>query len=414
MSFRHTDIESFPIGTEVFSETRSWRRHAFHRWQTNVFSRISGGLSTRVWQQQYFSPLQIRAESGSESVTDVPDVGTVAVLQRLADAARAVPDARHWQFIHDQSARHRIIRTPEGRIFEARNTWQDWVIAAQYCDESGEMKTFRRVWGFPAEAEVDLPETWIHDCAEQLAALKQARTMPAGQYPVIFSGGWNGIWLHEVLGHLLEADVMQHWKPGYVAPGQLVLPEFCHVVDDPTEPNARVSYAFDDEGTTAKPLFLVENGRVSGLMTDRTRAVALKLPMTGHARRASFRDEPFPRTSNIRLHATDGQSGDPEAWCSSIRSGIWVEELGTARLDPHIPQIHLDVALGYRIENGKRTHPIRQAAIRMHPQAFLHAFVTATGAVQTESGRGICEKQGQFLPVSVGQPSVFFRELTVF
>ena len=172
-----------------------------------------------------------------------------------------------------------------------------------------------------------------------------ARSVVNGTWPVVFAGGWAGLWLHEAVGHLLEADVL----PLNLSPGDTVGVAGLTVYDDPTIPGLRGSFAHDDEGSQAARTLMVREGKLVNVLNDRFYASQRKEAVTGNGRRMHYNDLPIPRMSN--LHLAPG-TATQDALIAEVKTGLYVLQAGDGRVDPTTGKITLAVHDGYWIENG--------------------------------------------------------------
>jgi TldD protein len=238
--------------------------------------------------------------------------------------------------------------------------------------------------------------------------------MPIGsEMPVVLAGGWGGVWLHEVVGHLLEADVAADCSaPGALGAeriGLRVANDSINVFDDATLDAARGTARVDDEGTPTRRNTLIEEGILTSLLTDRATACRLGLPETGNGRRQDYRHEPLPRMSNLLLEAGDA---DPESLVNEARTGIFVKMIGNGAVVPEEDSFSFEILEGYAIESGRIGRPVR-GRLSGRPSEMLTRIRGIANDFQYDAGRGICSKNGQVVPVSVGMPTVLIDMMTV-
>ncbi len=237
---------------------------------------------------------------------------------------------------------------------------------------------------------------------------RQAEVKPvrAGVWPVVFAGGWPGVWLHETVGHLLEADVL----PDHLALGDSIGPAGLTVYDDPGMPAQRGTYAVDDEGCPGKRTLLVEDGKLQQVLNDRFFASRRGEAATGHGRRMHYFHVPAPRMSNLGL-----ASGTvaPRALLDDVREGLYVLRAGAGRVDAATDTVTLDVQDGYWIEKGRLAHPVSDVRITASRFAMLQNLAGVATDVMGDHGTGVCEKAGQLVPVSVNTPTVLITGLAL-
>ena len=243
------------------------------------------------------------------------------------------------------------------------------------------------------------------------AAHLDAAPIPSGEMPVIFANRCGGALFHEALGHALEADYLLRGESPFAGRrNEPVAAVQITVVDDPTIPGRRGSYRCDDEGTAASRTVLVENGVLREFLTDRATARALEGRSSGNGRRASYRDAPAPRMSNLLV---EGWKDDPEEILSSTREGLFVVELGGARVAFPGGDFVFEVAEGYRIEDGRLGRPVAGAVLVGRGPEVLRRIDRVGSDPLLDPGAGSCDKDGQRLPISLGQPTLRVSRMAV-
>lgn len=254
------------------------------------------------------------------------------------------------------------------------------------------------------------PEEVAREAVERACRLAEARPLAAGTMPVVLAGGWGGVWLHEAVGHLLEADVVAAGDSPFAGClGRPVAAPVITLADDATLGDGRGSYAFDDEGTPSGRTTLIENGVLRGFLTDRRTAREGGLPRTGNARRQDYRHAPLPRMTNLLLL---GGNADPADLIADVDDGLYVTVVGHGVVRPG-QGFAFDVLEGYRIEQGRLTAPVTGVRLAGEGPKVLGDIVGIGRDVQIDTARGLCEKAGQVVPVSVGMPTVLIRALEV-
>lgn len=256
--------------------------------------------------------------------------------------------------------------------------------------------------------------TWKKQLQE---ALRQANTMidakdaPAGEQTVVLGPGWPGILLHEAIGHGLEGDFNRKKISVFTElMGSLVANEEVTVFDDGTIPNRRGSFNFDDEGTPSKKTTLIENGVLVGLMQDRQNARLMNVSATGNGRRQSYAYQPMPRMSNTLM--ANGKH-DPEDILKSTKKGIYAKTFGGGQVDITNGKFVFSASEAYMIENGKVTFPIKGATLIGSGFEVLKNVEFVGNDLKMDPGIGTCGKNGQGVPVGVGQPTLKIKGLTV-
>jgi TldD protein len=238
-----------------------------------------------------------------------------------------------------------------------------------------------------------------------------ARPAPAGIMPVVLGPGWPGILLHEAVGHGLEGDFNRKGSSAFSGRiGQRVASKGVTVIDDGTIANRRGSLNVDDEGNPTQRTVMIEDGILRGYIQDSLNARLMKVPVTGNGRRESFAHLPMPRMTNTYMLAGDR---DPNEIVQSVNKGIYAINFGGGQVDITNGKFVFSMAEAYMIENGKLTYPIKGATlIGNGPDALTQ--VTMIGKdMSLDSGIGTCGKDGQSVPVGVGQPTLRIEGLTI-
>jgi TldD protein len=238
--------------------------------------------------------------------------------------------------------------------------------------------------------------------ASRALMLLGAREAPSGRMPVVLHSDAGGTMVHEAVGHGLEADFIGQNMSVYAhSLGKQVAAAVVSVVDDPTVPNLRGSYPFDDEGTRSQRTLLVENGDLKGFLYDRLNAMKQRTASTGNGRRESYRHKPIPRMSNTMI--LPGKA-DPEQVLKSTPNGLLVKRMGGGQVNPVNGDFVFEVAEGYLIENGCQGEPVRGATLVGNgPQVLRNIDMVAN---DLGFGIGTCGKDGQGAPVSDAQPTL--------
>lgn len=238
-----------------------------------------------------------------------------------------------------------------------------------------------------------------------------AKPSPAGEMPVVLGPGFPGILLHEAVGHGLEGDAVRKRSSVFGdLMGQMVAAPGVTVVDDATVPGGRGSLNVDDEGVAGQRTVLIEDGRLVGLMQDKTSARLMNDAMTGNGRRESYKDLPLTRMTNTFLQAGDR---DPEEIIASVKTGIYAVEFGGGTVDITSGQFNFSADRAFLIEDGKVTAPIAGATlIGIGHQTLKNISMIGTDFAY-DSGMGTCGKAGQSVPVGLGQPTIRIDKMVV-
>jgi TldD protein len=255
------------------------------------------------------------------------------------------------------------------------------------------------------------PEKFGVDSAKQAVSKLYAKPAPAGNFPVLIKSGWGGVLVHEAVGHGLEGDFNRKGISVYSGKlGQKVCSELVTIIDDGTVPNSRGSVAIDDEGTPTQRTVLIENGILKNYMLDKLNAKHLNLESTGNGRRESYRHYPLPRMRNTFI---DAGKDDPSDLIKSVKFGIYAKSLGGGQVDIVTGNFVFEINEGYLIENGEITHQIRGANLIGNGPEVMRKVIGVGNDLEIEKGTGTCGKDGQYVPVGVGQPTILVSEMTV-
>ncbi|MDP1773435.1 MAG: metalloprotease TldD [Methylobacter sp.] len=239
----------------------------------------------------------------------------------------------------------------------------------------------------------------------------EAVEAPAGNMTVVLGSGWPGILLHEAIGHGLEGDFNRKGTSAFSGRvGERVASDLCTVVDDGTLPGRRGSLSIDDEGTPTEKTVLIENGILKGYMQDNLNARLMGVKPTGNGRRESYAHLPMPRMTNTYM--LPGQH-DPEEIIKSVKNGLYAKNFGGGQVDITSGKFVFSASEAYLIENGKITRAVKGATlIGNGPDVLTKVSMVGTD-LALDSGVGTCGKDGQSVPVGVGQPTLKIDGLTV-
>ncbi len=256
-----------------------------------------------------------------------------------------------------------------------------------------------------------MPESIAAEAARQAIVQIGAADAPAGAMPVVIEGGWGGVWLHEAVGHGLEADFNRKGTSIYSNRiGQKVASECCTVVDDATLANKRGSINMDDEGARGQRKVLIERGVLRGYMTDRLNAQLMGLSCTGNGRRESYEHVPMPRMTNTFLEPGEY---NPDEIIGSVKSGFYAKGISGGQVDISNGNFVFSVTEGYLIEEGKIGRPVKNATLIGNGPDCLAKVVKIGANWALDPGIGTCGKNGQSVPVGVGMPMILVSEMVV-
>ncbi len=259
--------------------------------------------------------------------------------------------------------------------------------------------------------EATPPECLGVEAARKALVQLGADEAPAGAMPVVIDNGWGGVWLHEAVGHGLEADFNRKKTSIYSDRiGELVASELCTVVDDATVPNRRGSINIDDEGNIGERKVLIEKGILRGYMQDRLNAKLMRVGSTGSGRRENYQCIPMPRMTNTFLEPGEHT---PEEIIQSVSHGFYAKNFGGGQVDISNGNYVFSVTEGYLIENGKIGRPVKNATLIGNGPNDLAKVTMVGNNWALDPGLGTCGKDGQSVPVGVGMPMILVSEMTV-
>jgi TldD protein len=247
----------------------------------------------------------------------------------------------------------------------------------------------------------------VHQASVNLAA----KPAPAGTMTVVLGSGWPGILLHEAIGHGLEGDFNRKGSSAFAGRvGQRVAAKGVTVVDDGTIPDRRGSLSIDDEGNPTRRTVLIDDGILAGYMQDTLNARLMGVAPTGNGRRESFAHLPIPRMTNTYM--LNGDKSRDEI-IRSVKKGLYAANFGGGQVDITSGKFVFSTAEAYLIENGRVTTPVKGATLIGNGPDVLTRVSMIGNDMALDTGVGTCGKEGQSIPVGVGQPTVRIDGLTV-
>lgn len=257
----------------------------------------------------------------------------------------------------------------------------------------------------------DRASEYAREAVRQALVNLDAEEAPAGSMTVVLGSGWPGILLHEAIGHGLEGDFNRKGTSAFSGRvGEKVASPLCTVVDDGTLPGRRGSLTIDDEGTPTASTTLIENGVLKGYMQDKLNARLMGVSPTGNGRRESYQHLPMPRMTNTYMLAGPH---DPEEIIRSVKKGLYARNFGGGQVDITSGKFVFSASEAYLIENGQLTRPIKGATLIGNGPDVLTRVSMVGNDLALDTGVGTCGKDGQSVPVGVGQPTLKVDSLTV-
>ena len=255
------------------------------------------------------------------------------------------------------------------------------------------------------------PEALAKEALRQALVNLEAVDAPAGVMPVVLGSGWPGVLLHEAVGHGLEGDFNRKGTSTYAGRiGQRVASPGVTIVDDGTLAGRRGSLNVDDEGTPTNCTTLIEDGVLVGYMQDTLNARLMGMQPTGNGRRESFAHLPMPRMTNTYMLAG---THDPEEMIRSVKKGLYAVNFGGGQVDITSGKYVFSATEAYLIEDGKITAPVKGATLIGNGPETMQRVKMIGHDLALDEGVGVCGKDGQSVPVGVGQPSLLIEALTV-
>lgn len=265
--------------------------------------------------------------------------------------------------------------------------------------------------GYEYFIENDRALNFAREAVRQATVNLSAVAAPAGSMPVVLGSGWPGVLLHEAIGHGLEGDFNRKGSSAFSGRiGERVASPLCTIVDDGTLDGRRGSLNMDDEGTSTQQTMLIEEGILKGYMQDKMNAGLMGGKSTGNGRRESYAHLPMPRMTNTYMLTGEHAPGEILA---SVDKGIYAVNFGGGQVDITSGKFVFSTSEAYLIEKGKVTRPIKGATLVGNGPEVLKEVSMVGNDLQLDSGVGVCGKEGQSVPVGVGQPTLKVNTLTV-
>jgi TldD protein len=265
--------------------------------------------------------------------------------------------------------------------------------------------------GYGRLLETDVWRGAVEAAVRQALTNLEAVEAPAGEMDVVLGPGWPGVMLHEAVGHGLEGDFNRKGASAFAGlMGRQVAARGVTVVDDGTLPGRRGSLSIDDEGTPSGRTVLIEDGVLVGYIQDRQNARLMGMRPTGNGRREGYAHLPMPRMTNTYMLAGDR---DPAEILASVKNGIYAVNFGGGQVDITSGKFVFECTEAYRIENGKVGAPLKGAMLIGNGPDALTRVSLIGNDLALDSGIGTCGKNGQGVPVGVGQPTLRLDRITV-
>ena len=350
----------------------------------------------------------------ADPVMSLADADKVALLTRLERRARAI-DPRVVQVMASLAGEHEtvLIARSDGQLAADERPLVRISITV-IVEENGRREQgysgggARLDYGYFTDARLDV---LAKQAVDQALINLGARDAPAGNMTVVLGNGWPGILLHEAIGHGLEGDFNRKGTSAFSGRvGQRVAAPGVTVVDDGTLGERRGSLNLDDEGNPTQRTVLIEDGYLRGYMQDRLNSRLMKAGETGNGRRESFAHLPMPRMTNTIMLAGDRE---PAEIIASVKNGLYAANFGGGQVDITSGKFVFSAAEAWMIEDGKLTYPVKGATLIGNGPDALTRVSMIGNDLALDAGIGTCGKEGQSIPVGVGQPTLRIDGLTV-
>ena len=349
-----------------------------------------------------------------DPIASLKDADKVALLERLERYTRAL-DRRVTQVVASLAGEYEVILVTRSDGLLATDVRPLVRLSVQViAEENGRREQGMAGGGgrfgydyFTDEILQDYAQKAVHQAVVNL----DARPAPAGTMTVVLGSGWPGILLHEAIGHGLEGDFNRKGSSAFSGRvGERVAAPGVTVVDDGTIPRRRGSLNIDDEGNPTQCTVLIEDGILRGYLQDSLNARLMDLPVTGNGRRESFAHIPMPRMTNTYMLNGDK---DPAEIIASVKHGLYAANFGGGQVDITSGKFVFSAAEAYMIEDGKITYPVKGATLIGNGPDVLTRVSMIGNDMLLDPGVGTCGKEGQSVPVGVGQPTLRIDGLTV-
>ena len=380
---------------------------------TRSIARVGGNASVGKIQAAHVKPNH-SLYTANDPVSAFSDAEKVKILERLEQFARAV-DPRVKEVMGRLSGEYEVVMV-------ARH---DGVMAADVrplvhigltviAEQNGRREQGHTGGGgrfdyryFTDEILKKYAEAGVREALINL----DARPAPGGQMTVVLGSGWPGILLHEAVGHSLEGDFNRKGSSVFSGRvGERIAAKGVTVIDDGTIADRRGSLNMDDEGNRTQRNVLIEDGILRGYMQDSLNARLMGLPVTGNARRESYASIPMPRMTNTFML---GGNKSKEEIVASIERGLYAVNFGGGQVDTTSGKFVFSASEAYMVENGKILYPVVGATLIGNGIESLKQITMIGNDMQLDAGLGVCGKEGQSVPVGVGQPTLRIEGLTV-
>ena len=377
---------------------------------TRVIGRAGSARKTKVLSRN--APPRLYA--AVDPIASLPAQAKVGMLEKLEKLCRAL-DPRVSQVMASLAGEYEVVLVARSDGLMAADVRPLVRLSVQVIvEENGRRESGSAGGGgrtgyeyFTDELLREYAQAAVHQGVTNLGA----RPAPAGTMTVVLGPGWPGVLLHEAIGHGLEGDFNRKGSSAFSGRiGERVAAPGVTVVDDGTIPGRRGSLSIDDEGNPTQRTVLIEDGVLRGYIQDSLNARLMKMPLTGNARRESFAHTTMPRMTNTYM---PGGSHDPQEIVKSVKKGLYAVNFGGGQVDITSGKFVFSASEAYMIENGRVTYPVKGATLIGNGPDALTRVKMIGNDMKLDTGVGTCGKEGQSVPVGVGQPTLRIDGLTV-
>ena len=376
-----------------------------------AIARSGGSNRIKAWSgtqaRDLYTPL--------DPLASIPAEAKIALLQSVDVAARAA-DPRVVQVMASIAAVHDTILvaasdgTLAGDVRPLVRLNVNVIVEQKGKREQGSHGGGGR-FGYNHFLDNALAKEYAEEAVRQALVNLEAIEAPAGTMDVILGPGWPGVLLHEAVGHGLEGDFNRKGSSAFSGRiGEQVAAKGVTVVDDGSITDRRGSLNVDDEGTVTQENILIEDGILRGYMQDKMNARLMGVAPTGNGRRESYGHLPMPRMTNTFMRAGEH---DPEEILASVKNGLYAVNFGGGQVDITSGKFVFSASEAYLIEDGKVTAPVKGATLIGNGPDVMNRIKMIGNDLKLDSGVGTCGKEGQSVPVGVGQPTLRVDALTI-
>ena len=351
---------------------------------------------------------------GADPIASLDSTAKVRLLETVEQRARA-KDARIVQVMAGLASEYDVVLVARADGTLAADVRPLVRLSLTVIAQQGERREMGSAGGGGRfglahfdDAQID---AYVQEAVQAALVNLEARPAPAGEMTVVLGPGWPGVLLHEAVGHGLEGDFNRKGSSAFSGRiGQRVAAKGVTVLDDGTLPDRRGSLNVDDEGHATQRNVLIEDGILQGYLQDSLNARLMGVAPTGNARRESYAHIPMPRMTNTYML---GGSTPPEEILASIKKGLYATNFGGGQVDITSGKFVFSASQAYWVENGKILYPVKGATIVGSGPQSLKKITMIGNDMCLDSGVGTCGKEGQSVPVGVGQPTLRIDGLTV-